>query len=103
MQNRQHNAIRNIAAYILGDETVDSTQVFRNMERLEMCAEFQAIARFFNHIQREDNLMEQASLTELIKLINDLIEKARRERLIEQVNGFYSRYLFVQRSWNRME
>lgn len=107
MNDRDSIFIERIARYALGEPTDYDIKIERSMERLGLCAETQAIMRLTNIILKEEINMamtiDPGLLAELIKLIKEVIEKGRRDRLIELVNDFFTKYNFVLRSWTRMK
>ncbi|CAM3911967.1 hypothetical protein [Rheinheimera salexigens] len=97
--------IERIARYALGENTDYDLNIKRSMGRLGLCTETQSIMGITNIILKEDINMaiDPGLLAELVRLVKDVIEKGRRDRLIELVNDFFTRYNFVLRSWTRME
>lgn len=97
--------IERIARYALGESTDYDLKTERSMGRLGLCTETQSIMRITNLILKEDIDMpiDPGLLSELIRLVRDVIEKGRRDRLLELIVDFFAKYNFVLRLWTRME
>lgn len=105
MKRGTPNAIEKVARHVLGDAEIERKEATRIMSALGLCFESRSIFLITNTLLKEAAIMaiDPGVLAELIALIKEVIEKGRRDRLIELVNDFFSKYNFVLRSWTRME
>lgn len=90
---------KHLALFALGDPAASENVAKRIMERIGLCAEFSGIVSISRQTFKEDSLMaiDPTVITQLINLIDDVIEKSRRDALKDQVADFGGHYLFVVR------
>ena len=97
-KTRQYSQL--LAQFAVGDRGVSESEALRIADAFHLCNEFKGIIKITNEFSsKEDGKMaiEAAAISQLIGIIDDVIDKSRKDALKEQVLDFATHYMFVLR------